>query len=128
MQAFGPILAVLARYPRIILAIQFGSLAIGRARPDSDLDCAVRAEAPLTADEKYDLIGDLGEALGRPVDLVDLATAGVPLLGEILKGRLLMGSDKRHARLIPRHLIDTADLLPLRGRILKERRRAWIGG
>lgn len=128
MQATGPILVALARHPRIDLAILFGSLAQGSARPDSDLDLAVWAEAPLTADEKYDLIGDLGEALGRPVDLVDLATAGEPLLGEILKGQRLIGSDERHARLITRHLIDTADFLPLRERILKERRQAWIGG
>lgn len=127
MTAAEAIRGVLSRHPRIGLAILFGSLAEGRARPDSDLDLAVQAASPLGADEKMALIGDLAEALGRPVDLVDLARAGEPLLGQILKGQRLLGSDSDHARLITRHLIDAADFLPLRERILRERRQAWIG-
>jgi len=119
--------AVLSGHPRIELAILFGSLADGRARPESDLDLAVQAATPLTAEEKMALIADLALALWRPVDLVDLALAGEPLLGQVLKGQRLLGSDEMHARLITRHLLDVADFLPLRERILKERRQAWIG-
>lgn len=119
--------AVLARHPRVGLAVLFGSLAEGRARPESDLDLAVQAANPLSAEEKMALIADLAVALGRPVDLVDLTQAGEPLLGQILKGRRLQGSDEAHARLITRHLMETADFLPLRERILQERRTAWIG-
>ena len=49
--------------------------------------------------------------------------AGEPLLGEVLKGRRLLGSDTSYARLITRHLLDAADFLPYRERILSERRK-----
>lgn len=127
MTAAESILAVLARHPRIDLAILFGSMANGRAGPDSDLDLAVLAATPISAEEKMALIGDLAEALGRPVDLIDIARVGEPLLGQILQGKRLLGSDEDYARLITRHLIDAADFLPLRERILRERRLAWIG-
>ena len=62
-----------------------------------------------------------------PVDLVDLTQAGEPLLGQILTtGVRLMGSDETHARFLTRHLIEQADFLPYRDRILAERRQAWI--
>lgn len=71
----------LANYPQIELAILFGSLANGRATPQSDIDLAVQANKPLDADLKMALIGDLAQAFGRPVDLVDLRTAGEPFDG-----------------------------------------------
>jgi hypothetical protein len=67
----------------------------------------------------------MAEQLGRPIDLVDLHTAGEPLLGEVLKGRRLLGSDTSYARLITRHLLDAADFLPYRERILSERGKQW---
>jgi uncharacterized protein len=122
------ITAVLARHPHIEQAILFGSLATDKARPDSDLDLAVGGAAPLTPEESRALIADLAENLGRPVDLIDLATVGEPLLGQILRhGRRVLGSDERYARLLSRHLFDMADFAPYRSRILAERRRAWIG-
>jgi len=128
MLTTGLITAVLARHPHIDLAILFGSLAAGTARPDSDLDLAVAGAAPLSPVEKRALIADLAENLGRPVDLIDLATVGEPLLGQILRhGRRVLGSDERYARLLSRHLFDMADFAPYRSRILAERRRAWIG-
>lgn len=119
---------MLARRGGIELAILFGSLARGEGGPDSDLDLAVAAAAPLNEDDKLALIGDLALALGRPVDLVDLAHVGEPLLGQILShGWRVLGSDERYARLLYRHLLDEADFMPYRQRILAERRRAWIG-
>lgn len=120
---------VLARYPAVRLAYLFGSLASGRARPDSDLDLAVLAERPLAPEAKMALIEALAHRFGRPVDLVDLAQVGEPLLGQILlHGRRLLGSDTLHGDMISRHLIEQADFLPYRDRVLAERRRAWIGG
>ena len=122
------ITAVLTRHPQIELAILFGSLATGNARPDSDLDLAVASAQSLNQESKSALIADLAENLGRPVDLIDLTTVGEPLLGQILRhGRRVLGSDERYARLISRHLFDMADFAPYRSRILAERRRAWIG-
>ncbi len=111
----------------ILLAILFGSLAQGRERADSDLDIAVAADRPLTATRRLELIQALAAATGRPVDLVDVAGVGEPLLGEILRhGKRLRGNDEIYARLLTRHLFDAADFLPLRDRILNERRKAWI--
>ncbi|TXI17030.1 MAG: nucleotidyltransferase domain-containing protein [Nitrosomonas sp.] len=48
--------ALLSQYPQIKLAIWFGSRAAGNARPDSDTDLGIRAQAPLIADFKLQLI------------------------------------------------------------------------
>lgn len=119
---------VLEKHPRIVLAVLFGSVARNAADINSDLDLAVSADRPLDADEKMQLIMDLAEASGRPVDLVDLLTVGEPLLGQIVTGgRRLRGNDSRYALLLSRHLFDQADFMPYRSRILRERRQAWIG-
>jgi predicted nucleotidyltransferase len=119
---------VLEKHPRIVLAVLFGSLARNAADIDSDLDLAVSADRPLDADEKMQLIMDLAEASGRPVDLVDLLTVGEPLLGQIVTGgRRLRGNDSHYALLLSKHLFDQADFMPYRSRILRERRQAWIG-
>jgi len=43
-------------------------VATGTARDDRDLDIAVQAAQPLSAAQKMALIGDLAEAMGRPVE------------------------------------------------------------
>lgn len=117
-----------ASQPLLRQAIVFGSVASGRETFESDLDLAVDAGRPLTAEEKLALISDLAQALGRPVDLIDLQAAGEPLLGQILRGgRRILGSDSDYAALIRRHVLDQADFAPYRARILAERRDAWIG-
>lgn len=109
-------------------AIVFGSVAAGTARAGSDLDIAVAAERPLSAERRLELIESLALASGRPVDLIDLRTAGEPLLGQILQnGVRLRGSDAEHAELVRRHLFDAADFLPYVERMLEERRQRWIG-
>ena len=119
---------ILTRHGGIRVAILFGSLAKGRATPESDLDLAVLMDAPLSAETKMVLIDDLAQAIGRPVDLIDLRVAGEPILGQILKhGIRLLGSDTDYAELIKRHLFEEADFMPYRRRILAERRQAWIG-
>jgi predicted nucleotidyltransferase len=122
------ILQVLARHGGTRMAILFGSLAKGGATPQSDLDLAVLMDAPLSAEDKMALVGDLSQAIGRPVDLIDLRVTGEPLLGQILKhGVRLLGNDTDYAEIIKRHLFDEADFMPYRRRILAERRQAWIG-
>lgn len=109
----------------IELVILFGSLAQGTARPDSDLDIAVMYRQPLTQEQRIELIEQLALQFGRPVDLIDLRHAGEPLLGQIFKGKRVLGSNETYAQCLTRHLIDTADFLPLQQRILKERRERW---
>jgi predicted nucleotidyltransferase len=119
---------VIEKFPMIELGLLFGSVAAGLQRPDSDLDIAVAANRRLTAEEKMDIIASLAEATGRPIDLVDLRQAGEPLLGQILThGWRLMGSDLAYAPWITRHVLNQADFVPYRNRVLAERRAAWIG-
>ncbi len=119
---------VLAHFPRIALAVLFGSVALGHQRADSDLDIAVAADRPLTADEKLFMISMLAERTGRPIDLIDLNVVSEPLLGQIVRhGRRVLGSDTLYGNLISRHLFEQADFMPYRTRLLAERRLAWIG-
>ncbi len=118
---------LLSHHPEISLAILFGSLAAGKAGPDSDIDLAISTPRPLTAEERIRLIWELAEATGRPVDLIDLRETGEPLLGRILAtGKRILGGSGEYAELIKRHLFDQADFAPYQRRILAERRRAWI--
>ena len=119
---------VLTRFPALVLVLVFGSVAQGRQRADSDLDIAVAADHPLTVAEKIDLTQALAEKTGRPIDLIDLATVTEPLLGQIVQhGRRLLGSDTLFGNLISRHLFEQADFMPIRARVLAERRMVWIG-
>ena len=65
---------------------------------------------------------------GRPVDLIDLRTAGVLVTREALTQarRPVCRDEGALAGVLSRMLIDSADFLPLRKRILRERRQAWI--
>lgn len=108
-------------------ALVFGSVATGRAGPDSDLDIAVEADHPLRAAEKIRLIEDLTVASGRPIDVIDLKTVSVPLLRQILsRGHRILGTNADHAELMRRHLFDAADFQPYVDRMLRERRQQWI--
>ncbi len=50
----------------------FGSVARGRSRPDSDVDCLVELDSDRTVLDLSDLILDLEDALERPVDVVEM--------------------------------------------------------
>ena len=119
------ILAALEKHPEINTAYVFGSVAKGSAKPESDLDIAVQGSNPLTTEQYIALVEDLTLATGRAIDLIDLKTAGEPLLGEILQGHRLLGGDAEHAELIKRHLFDSADFLPYVERMLAQRRAQW---
>ena len=119
---------VLERFPQVSLAVLFGSVAMGRQRHNSDLDIAVSANQPLTANEKIAIISALAECTGRPIDLIDLNVVAEPLLGQVVRhGRRILGSDTLYGKLISRHLFEQADFMPYRARLLAERRLAWIG-
>jgi len=119
---------ILSAQPDIRLAYVFGSTARDAVQRASDLDVAVLADGPLDAARRTELIGRLADCIGRPVDLVDLHTAGVVILRTVLReGRRLVCRDPRaHEQLVNRLLTDTEDFLPYRERMLRERRQAWM--
>lgn len=121
------VLLALGGFDEIEQVVLFGSLARGQARIDSDVDVAVEATRPLTAEQRLAMTEALALALGRTVDLVDLNAAGQPLLTQIVTtGVRLMGSDTAWARLLYRNILDNEDFVPLQRRILKARQEAWI--
>lgn len=115
-----------ACYPQFKLAILFGSQATGDATEQSDIDLALLSNAPISSSLKLELVEQIGARFGRPVDIVDLFFAAEPVLGQVFKGKRLLGDDATYARLLTKHLINTADFVPLQQRILTERRNAWI--
>lgn len=123
----APVAKWLEAQPDIRLAVVFGSIAAGAARPDSDIDIAVRADRPLDAARKMALIEGISRLTHRPVDLVDLARIGEPLRGEVLKGQRLFGSDEDWAEQMLRHIYDNEDFVPYVQRLLAERRERWLG-
>ena len=119
---------ILEGNPHVRLAVLFGSLAKGNAKRDSDLDLAIATDHPLDSKQRMQLIAELATAIGRPIDLVDFAVIGEPLLGQIMvHGQRIMGDDAHYARLLSTHLFAEADFMPYQTRILQERRKAWIG-
>ena len=111
----------------IVVGIAFGSLAVGQARPHSDVDIAVLGLTPLSADRKAELIRALAAVTGRPVDLIDLRTAGVAARRAAIRGgRRLVCKDRRaYDALVSKMMTDAEDFLPYRERMLRERLTAW---
>jgi len=68
----------------------FGSNAVGRARPDSDLDLAFLSEGSISGSQLLEARIQLAEALGRDVDLIDLAKSSTVLRKEVLAGGQLL--------------------------------------
>lgn len=72
----------------------FGSVARGEERPDSDVDLAVLCD-PALALERAVVMDQVGRAIGRDVDVIDLRTAPPALAWEILTtGRLVVEQDE----------------------------------
>ena len=87
------------------LALLFGSFARGREGPDSDVDVAVLGrDVDLLA-----LAADLGAAIRREVDVVDLSQAGYPLLQAILRDGMALhqGEPGAAARWRTRAILET---------------------
>jgi predicted nucleotidyltransferase len=73
--------AALRSFPRVRLALLFGSFARGAAGPDSDVDIAIAAPGV----DLLAVAAELSAACDREVDLVSLADPGIPLLEELVR-------------------------------------------
>ena len=119
------LIRILRRRPNIRLAILFGSRAGGNVHPDSDIDLALLADEPLSRATVLELMEAIGGEFGCPVDIIDLYHVPQPITGQVFKGIRLLGDNRTYAELLTRHLIDSADFLPMRHRVLAERQAAW---
>lgn len=72
----------------------FGSVLRGEDRPESDIDLAILCQPALGLDRAV-AMDQVGRALDRDVDVIDLATAPPALVWEILvTGRLVYERDE----------------------------------
>ena len=70
METERAITAALKEVPQVEAACVFGSIATGTAHRTSDVDVAVLAQMPLSGATKMQLIEQLAQASGRPVDFI----------------------------------------------------------
>lgn len=118
---------ILENDSEITLAILFGSFATGTVHPDSDIDLAIQAKHPLAESKKIQMIETTALIFGRPVDLIDLRKAGIPLLGQIIKyGKVLKDTGQNFTELAIRNVYANEDFLPYIKRSLRARREKWI--
>ncbi|WP_054856013.1 nucleotidyltransferase domain-containing protein [Vulcanisaeta sp. JCM 16161] len=85
---------VLEGFDFVLFAYVFGSRAIGKARPGSDLDIAVFTGRELSWRELMSIIIALEDALGLKVDLIHLNKASPSLTYEaVSRGVLILDKD-----------------------------------
>lgn len=97
----APALEILRReLPDLVAVYVFGSVADGGERPDSDVDLAILTRHPVARLKLLEVQEKLAKALGRDVDLVDLASAPTILqMQAIDEGRALQTPDPEAAGL-----------------------------
>lgn len=107
----------------------FGSVAREEATRESDLDVAVLGRRSLSPAMKKTITERLAQAVGRPVDLIDLQEAHGPVVKQILTDgtRLFCDNSTLYADILKQWWAEQADWRPYRRRILRTRREQWIG-
>lgn len=113
---------VLLAGPELQLAVLFGSVARGQARPDSDLDIGIGPSDPdLRLHDELDLQVELERVAKRPVDLVRLDRAPVLLRYRVARdGVALLGARTgAWARFAGRAASEHAELAPALGHAAK---------
>ena len=123
---------VIEEYPSINLAILYGSVAHGTARPDSDIDLAVAVDArtPVPYDTLVDISLKAGRVAGREAQVRDLANANGIFLKQVLTtGTVIFQRDSVvRAELTIRMLDFVEDMLPYVRMIRATARERFIAG
>ena len=73
-----------AELPGLISVYRFGSFGTGYERPGGDLDLAVYAGGSLPTVGLWNLAQELASAVGRDVDIVDLAAASTVMRSQVI--------------------------------------------
>ena len=88
---------IFSRYPEVIAAYLFGSLAAGREKRKSDADVAVILEENIHKARamtiQLQLMADLEDVYNREVEVVLLNETSLFLISEVLKGKLIYDSN-----------------------------------
>lgn len=118
--------ATLAEETGIVAVWVFGSVAKGRARPDSDVDVGVLFEkrpAPVLGGVVDALRRKLDHALGREIDLIVLDDAPADLVHRVLRDGVLVIENDRSRRIAfeVQKRNEYFDLLPILRRYRKAR-------
>jgi predicted nucleotidyltransferase len=81
-------------YPQIRSAYLFGSAAQGKAETASDIDIAIRLSPEQPPEScfhlRLELMGAVGDALGRKTDIVILNTASLYMIHQVLRHGILL--------------------------------------
>lgn len=122
---FQAVRTALALQKDVKFAIVFGSMAAGRETRHSDLDIAIGTGTPMPPKRRQELCDLLADVVGRPIDLIDLATVGGSLLGRILRtGTIILRSEPGILGRLHERVLDwQADLAPAVHALLESRRR-----
>jgi len=86
------------RIPELIAIYQFGSQARGDASRSSDIDLAVLARAPISAETLFQIAQDLAIQLHRDVDLLDLRAASTVMRAQVIATGQCLDSKDEPAR------------------------------
>jgi predicted nucleotidyltransferase len=117
------VVRVVAMQPDIRAVYLFGSQAIGTARLDSDVDIGVLYTSRQPLARTLQLEDELAQALGRHVDVVDVAAADAFLALEIVRGERIFCRDSTATDFFDLYVLRRAgDLLPF------ERERQAMAG
>ena len=121
---------LLSQEPDLELAILYGSTALNKSRPDSDIDIAILQRHPMDIHRRMELTARLGNALKRPIDLVDLSALNGTILKQVLTtGQVIVDSSKGALeQQISRMIYNQTDMMPYVTRTLKERQLRFIHG
>lgn len=112
---------------RIVLV--FGSVADGSYGDSSDVDIGVAGDRSFSYDEIATMGAELAEALGRPVDVVDLtASAGLIVREALVRGIRVKLDRNLYVRLHTRMLAEREDFWPLKRSMQAARIGRFVDG
>lgn len=81
---FGVIELLRSQLPELMAIYAFGSVVVGQADAESDLDLAVLVRGYADPVQLFDLSGRLADIAGRPVDLLDFRAASTVMQHQVL--------------------------------------------